>query len=749
MSKEQKEKKENEIIEQAYKNLLNDYLASPHSKKVDIINKAYSFAKNAHKGIRRLSGEPYILHPIAVAHIACKEIGLGSTSICAALLHDVVEDTDYTVDDIRDIFGDKIAQIVDGLTKISGGVFGEQASAQAENFRKLIITMSEDIRVILIKIADRLHNMRTLDSQPTAKQYKIAGETEYIYAPLAHRLGLFSIKSELENLSFKYNFPQDYNFIGNRLIAERNERMAMYDRFSLPIMNKLNSFGYQFIMKERIKSVYSIWNKMQIKHLPFEEIFDILGARIVFTPSPGADEKLECWKIYNIITQIYTPHPERTRDWLSTPKANGYEALHVTVMGPDGFWIEVQIRSKRMDDIAEKGLAAHWNYKKDYTSSESKIEEWLNTVNDLLKNPDSDAMHFLDSFKLTLYDAEIFVFTPKGEMKTIAAGSTALDFAFEIHSDIGMHCIGAKVNNKLVPLSYVLKSGDQVEILTAKHQTPSESWLEYVTTAKAKEKLCVILKQSARTVKTKGDEILRNKLVSLGYNIKKDYPTEIIKRLLDFYKQKSLDSLLTVVGKGELDLVNLSDAVKDKNRRLTIRYWTPSFLRPKAKEEKKPEEIETTINKSTTSETPEERQMSDGDHIIASCCKPIPGDDIIGFINDKGQIVVHKRNCKEALRLKSQRGSKIVTAEWTDKKEQYYTALIEIQGIDRKKMLSDIVNVISIKMEANIKKLTVSTLDGIFDAKVNIYVSHVDDIKRLCSEIRKIDGVESVARIEE
>ena len=503
MSKAQVLQKENEIMDKAFEELLTDYVNSHHSKKTEIIRKAYQFAKTAHAGVRRRSGEPYIIHPIAVAHIVCKDIGLGSTSICAALLHDVVEDTDYTVDDIKDLFGEKVAQIVKGLTKISGGVFGDQASAQAENFRKLIITMSEDIRVVLIKIADRLHNMRTLDSQSVAKQYKIAGETEYIYAPLAHRLGLFTIKTELEDLSFKYNFPEKYENISNRLEAEREKRMAVYDKFSLPIMNKLNSYGYEFIMKERIKSAFSIWKKMEAKHIPFEEVYDILGARIVFKPHPGADEKIECLKIYNLITSIYPLHPGRTRDWLNTPKANGYEALHVTVMGPDGQWIEVQIRSQRMDDIAEKGLAAHWNYKKDYSSSESKIEEWLSTVNELLKNPDSNAMHFLDTFKLTLYDAEIFVFTPKGEMKTLPSGSTALDFAFDIHSDIGMHCIGAKVNNKLVPLSYALQSGDQVEILVAKGQTPQPEWINYVTTVKAKEKLTTIFKQSSKLFRKK------------------------------------------------------------------------------------------------------------------------------------------------------------------------------------------------------------------------------------------------------
>ena len=714
MSKAQVLQKENEMMDNAFEELLKDYLNSHHSKKTDIIRKAYQFAKTAHAGVRRRSGEPYIIHPIAVAHIACKDIGLGSTSICAALLHDVVEDTDYTVDDIKDLFGEKVAEIVKGLTKISGGVFGEQASAQAENFRKLIITMSEDIRVVLIKIADRLHNMRTLDSQPVAKQYKIAGETEYIYAPLAHRLGLFSIKTELEDLSFKYNFPEKYENISKRLEAEREKRMEVYDKFSLPIMNKLNSYGYEFVMKERIKSAFSIWKKMEAKQIPFEEVYDILGARIVFKPHPGADEKIECLKIYNLITSIYTLHPGRTRDWLNTPKANGQ-------------WIEVQIRSQRMDEIAEKGLAAHWNYKKDYSLSESKIEEWLSTVNELLKNPDSNAMHFLDTFKLTLYDAEVFVFTPKGEMKTLPSGSTALDFAFDIHSDIGMHCIGAKVNNKLVPLSYVLQSGDQVEILVAKQQTPQPEWINYVTTVKAKEKLTTIFKQSSKLFRKKGEEILRDALEALGYVVKKDFNNETIKLLLDHFKLDSLDDVLIKIGKEEISLTDIPEFVKHKSRKLTIKSLTPSFLMGKSKKK------ETIDNKN---------------YSIAPCCKPIPGDDIIGFKTEDG-VIIHKRDCPEAVKLKSQYGPKIVEAKWEQTKEQVYSAGIEIEGIDRKHILMDIVKIISEDLNANIQKLTVKTFDGIFNAKINVYVSHVNDIKKICTEALKINGIERATRINE
>ena len=724
MSKAQILQKENELMDRAFEDLLNDYINSPHGKKVDIIRKAYQFAKTAHAGVRRRSGEPYIIHPIAVAHIVCKDIGLGSTSICAALLHDVVEDTEYTVDDIKDLFGEKIAEIVKGLTKISGGVFGDQASAQAENFRKLIITMSKDIRVVLIKIADRLHNMRTLDSQSVAKQYKIAGETEYIYAPLAHRLGLFTIKTELEDLSFKYNFPEKYNSISERLETEREKRMAVYDNFSLPIMNKLNSYGYEFVMKERIKSAFSIWKKMEAKRIPFEEVYDILGARIVFKPHPGADEKLECFKIYNLITSIYTLHPGRTRDWLSTPKANGYEALHVTVMGPDGQWIEVQIRSQRMDDIAEKGLAAHWNYKKDYSSSESKIEEWLSTVNEILKNPDSNAMHFLDTFKLALYDTEVFVFTPKGEMKTLPSGATALDFAFDIHSDIGMHCIGAKVNNKLVPLNYVLQGGDQIEILTAKQQEPQPEWINYVTTIRAKEKLNTIYKQNSRLFRQKGERILRDTLEALGYVVKKDFNNDVIKLLLDHFKLDNFEEVLAKLGKEEISLIDVPNLVKNKNRRI-------SFTSIFSSKGKKTKEKETTQK-----------------YCLAPCCKPIPGDDIIGFKSDEG-IVIHKRDCPEALRYKSQYGPKIVEAKWENTEDKIYNATIEVEGIDRKHILMDILKIISEDLDANIKKLTVNTFGGIFNAKINIYVSHVNDIKKICKEALKINGIERATRVNE
>ena len=729
MSKEQVLRKEKEMIDQAFERLLKDYMASPHGKKEDIIRKAYQFAYQAHDGIRRRSGEPYILHPIAVAHIACKDIGLGSTSICAALLHDVVEDTDYTVEDISNLFGEKVAQIVSGLTKISGGVFGEQASAQAENFRKLIVTMSKDIRVVLIKIADRLHNMRTLEAQPVNKQYKIAGETEYIYAPLAHRLGLFSIKTELEDLSFKYNYPEKYEFIASRLDAEREKRMEQYDNFSLPIMNRLLSMGYEFVMKERIKSAYSIWNKMQAKHIPFEEVFDILGARIVFKPHPGADERQECWRIYNLITQIYTPHPSRTRDWVTTPKSNGYEALHVTVMGPDGLWIEVQIRSSRMDDIAEKGLAAHWNYKKDYSSSESKIEEWLGTINDLLKHPDSDAMQFLDTFKLTLYDAEIFVFTPKGEMKTLPTGATALDFAFEIHSDIGSHCIGAKVNNKLVPLNYELQSGDQVEILTSKQQTPRPEWIKYVTTVRAKRELSNLSKQANKAFRERGESILNDIFTSLGMNqsVQGGISTTVLNTILLQFSFKTLDELLIALGKNEVTSEQLFELAKS-NGRIIKDHDIYQKLINNQKQHNNLAPITSNLH-------------------ICPCCNALPGDEVIGFKNPDGTISVHLRNCEEAMRLKSQQGPKIVSVQFTPEANANYFALIEVKGIDRKRMLLDIVEIISSQFDNNINHLTVSTIGGIFRAVINVAVNHADEVKNICHQLEMINGIEHVNRI--
>ena len=539
------EQADEEMINQGFQKLLDTYLATKHRRKVEIITKAFNFAKQAHKGVKRRSGEPYIMHPIAVAQIACEEIGLGSTSICAALLHDVVEDTDYTVEDMENLFGPKIAQIVDGLTKISGGIFGDRASAQAENFKKLLLTMNDDIRVILIKIADRLHNMRTLGSMLPNKQYKIAGETLYIYAPLANRLGLNKIKTELEDLSFKYEHPEEYAQIEAKLKETKEEREELFREFTAPIREKLDKKGIKYRILARVKSPYSIWNKMQTKHIPFEEIYDILAVRIIFEPTDWEMEQNECFGIYVSISKIYKPHPDRLRDWVSHPKSNGYQALHVTLMSNKGQWIEVQIRSERMNDIAEQGFAAHWKYKDGNTQNdEGELGKWLRTIKEILDDPQPDAMDFLDTIKLNLFASEIFVFTPKGEIKTMPQNCTALDFAFSIHTFLGSHCIGAKVNHKLVPLSHKLKSGDQVEILTSKSQRVQPAWINFANTAKAKAKINAILKREQRSMLQAGEDKLQDFLNKENL----EWNDDNIHKLCLLHNMKNPEELFTAIG---------------------------------------------------------------------------------------------------------------------------------------------------------------------------------------------------------
>ena len=617
-----KEKVEEEMIEQAFQQLLNDYLATKHRKRIEIITKAFNFANQAHKGIKRRSGEPYIMHPLAVAQIVCNEIGLGSTSICAALLHDVVEDTDYTVEDIENIFGPKIAQIVDGLTKISGGIFGDRASAQAENFKKLLLTMSDDIRVILIKIADRLHNMRTLGSMLPNKQFKIAGETLYIYAPLANRLGLYKIKTELENLSFKYEHPEEYQEIEEKLAATATERDKVFNDFTTPIRAQLDKMGLKFRILARVKSIYSIWNKMQTKHVPFEEIYDLLAVRIIFEPRNADEELNDCFDIYVSISKIYKPHPDRLRDWVSHPKANGYQALHVTLMGNNGQWIEVQIRSERMNDVAEQGFAAHWKYKDGGGSEdEGELDKWLRTIKEILDDPQPDAIDFLDTIKLNLFASEIFVFTPKGEIKTMPQNSTALDFAFSLHTDIGSHCIGAKVNHKLVPLSHKLQSGDQVEILTSKSQRVQPQWEVFATTARARAKIAAILRKERKANQKIGEEILSEFLKKEEVR-----PEEaVIEKLRKLHNAKNEEELLAAIGSkaivlGEAD----KNELKEKQTSNWKKYLTFSFGNSKEKqEEKEPQEKEKINPKEVLKLTEESLQKK---YIMAECCHPIPGE---------------------------------------------------------------------------------------------------------------------------
>ena len=740
-----KEIADEEMINQAFHELLNDYLNTKHRKKVEIITKAFNFANQAHKGIKRRSGEPYIMHPIAVASIVCNEIGLGSTSICAALLHDVVEDTDYTVEDIENIFGPKIAQIVDGLTKISGGIFGDRASAQAENFKKLLLTMSSDIRVILIKIADRLHNMRTLGSMLPNKQYKIAGETLYIYAPLANRLGLYKIKTELENLSFKYEHPEEYAEIEEKLNATAAERDKVFNDFTAPIRTQLDKMGLKYRILARVKSIYSIWNKMQTKHVPFEEIYDLLAVRIIFEPRNEEEELNDCFDIYVSISKIYKPHPDRLRDWVSHPKANGYQALHVTLMGNNGQWIEVQIRSERMNDVAEQGFAAHWKYKEGGGSEdEGELEKWLRTIKEILDDPQPDAIDFLDTIKLNLFASEIFVFTPKGELKTMPQNSTALDFAFSLHTDIGSHCIGAKVNHKLVPLSHKLQSGDQVEILTSKSQRVQPQWEVFATTARARAKIAAILRKERKANQKIGEEILSEFLKKEEVR-----PEEAaIEKLRKLHNAKNEEELLAAIGSkaivlGEAD----KNELKEKQTSNWKKYLTFSFGNNKEKqEEKEPQEKEKINPKQVLKLTEESLQKK---YIMAECCHPIPGDDVLGYVDENDRIIIHKRQCPVAAKLKSSYGNRILATEWDTHKELSFLVYIYIKGIDNMGLLNEVTQVISRQLNVNIRKLTIETEDGIFEGKIQLWVHDVDDVKTICNNLKKIQNIKQVSRVEE
>lgn len=754
------EAKEDKIIEDAFQHLLDTYLASPHRKKVDIITKAFHFAKQAHKGVRRLSGEPYILHPISVAQIACEEVGLGSTSICSALLHDVVEDTDYTVEDIENIFGAKIAMIVDGLTKISGGIFGDQASAQAENFKKLLLTMSDDIRVILIKICDRLHNMRTLASQPANKQYKIAGETLYIYAPLANRLGLNKIKTELEDLSFSYEHPEEYKAIQAKIASTQAQRDMLFDNFTAPIKAELDRMGLKYEIKARVKSPFSIWNKMQTKHVPFEEIYDILAVRIIFTPKNRQEEANECFQIYVAISKLYKSHPDRLRDWVNHPKANGYQALHVTLMSKLGQWIEIQIRSDRMDEIAEQGFAAHWKYKEgqEVTEDEGELNDWLHTIKEILDDPQPDAMDFLDAIKLNLFASEIFVFTPKGEIKMMPAGCTALDFAFQIHTFIGSHCIGAKVNHKLVPLSHKLQSGDQVEILTSKAQRVEESWINFVSTAKAKGKILAILRREGREIQKEGEEKLEKWLQKHDFQM----TTSVLDKLCDLHQMKKHADLFIAVGRkslilGESDIDELHGRNRSKKGypSLAWRKYVP-FLKTNKGNEKQGNAlanpkvvgglivVDEKINKKKPIYINEDNIER---YIFPNCCHLIPGDDALGFIDNNGHIEIHKRACPVAAKLKASYGSRILDAKWDMHRKLFFDAAIEIRGIDQKGMLREVVNVISDQLGIDMRKITLKSDNGIFGGTIELGVHDREDVKRIMDSLKKIEGMQAVLEV--
>ena len=735
------------MIQDGFNELLEDYLNSNHRRKVERITKAFNFANQAHAGVKRRSGEPYIMHPIAVARIVCREMGLGSTSICSALLHDVVEDTEYTVQDISDMFGPKIAQIVDGLTKISGGIFGEQASAQAENFRKLLLTMSDDIRVILIKIADRLHNMRTLGSMLPAKQFKIAGETLYLYAPLAHRLGLFTIKTELEDLSFKYEHPQEYDFIEQKLQASEESRNKLFEHFAIPVDKKLKEMGLHYEMKARVKSAYSIWNKMESKGITFEDIYDLYAVRIIFDPLPGVDEKNMCWDIYSAITDIYRIRPDRIRDWVSRPKANGYQALHLTVMGPDGQWVEIQIRSRRMDDIAEKGFAAHWKYKEHSVEEDTELDKWLQTITEILESPDPNALDFLDTIKLNLFTSEIFVFTPKGDIKTLPQGATALDFAYALHTNIGNKCIGAKVNHRLVPLSHPLASGDQVEILTSRSQEPQAEWLNFVTTAKARSKIDAVLKRARKDAAKVGEE----KVIAAFKRSDMEASTSNLDKLCMYFGFSKREEFFYAVEKGDVTLPeNIKKLLKEKTDNVLFKYVKQALgvgvKNNKEKEEvQKEEKPKAKYDKSKPYILREE--AFERNYVIAECCKPIPGDDALGFINDDGNVVVHKRSCPIAMRLKSSFGERILNTEWSSHKNASFEATLEVKGIDSIGVLNTITKTISDDFNVNIMRLLIEAKDGVFEGKIKMKVHDVEDIQKMCVTLSKIKNIKSVGRV--
>lgn len=751
------QEEEKKIIDEAFDKLLKGYLASNHRKKVEKIEKAYRFALRAHEGIRRRSGEPYILHPIAVATIVSQEIGLGSTSICAALLHDVVEDTEYTIEDIKAIFGDevmgetgekvgdKIANIVEGLTKISGGIFGDKASAQAENFKKLLLTMSNDIRVVLIKMADRLHNMRTLASMPAAKQYKIAGETLYIYAPLAHRLGLFAIKTELEDLSFKYEHPDIYKSITEAVEAGASKRNDMFERFSAPIRERLDAKGLQYEFKARVKSCYSIWKKMQTKRIPIDEIYDIYAARIVFECPDDKDENGTCWAIYNEITKIYNKiHPDRIRDWLSRSKPNGYRALHVTVMGPDGEWIEVQIRSRNMDTIDERGVTAHWVYKEGGLEMEEdgQLRVWLQEIEDILKNPEPNALDFLDSIKLNLYAREITVFTPKGDTLSLPKGASVLDLAFTLHSEIGYHCIAGKVNHRLVPLSHKLSSGDQVEILTSQSQKPQLDWAKYVVTAKGKTRLNLAFRHMRREIMDRGEEKFKQFMAQNSAEINNENLTRIISSLGVHNKE----DLYFKVGKGEIELTPvILKALKPASQNLLSKLWRNSFGGRSVKgstassTEVKSKEID---RKKVYVLKTEDGKCN---YKLSNCCHPLPGDDVVGIINDKNEVVVHKTECPTAMRMKTGYGGRLLETKWQLGNETFF-ASIKVEGIDRMGILQEIIYLISTNLSINIRRLNIWSDAGVFVCEMDVLVGDVNTVTKMCKRLSKVKGVTKAIR---
>lgn len=721
---------ENKEIRRRYRALLRACKPTMQRGDKQTIRKAFDLALESHKDMRRKSGEPYIYHPIAVAQIAAEEIGLGTTSIVCALLHDVVEDTEMTLEDVEREFGKKVARIIDGLTKISG-IFGANNSLQAENFRKMLLTLADDVRVILIKLADRLHNMRTMDFMPRDKQLKIASETTYLYAPLSHRLGLYAIKSELEDLSMKYLDPDTYKYIASKLNEKKAERERYIKEFIQPIQEILNEQGIQADVLGRPKSIYSIWNKMRKKSIPFEEVYDLFAIRIIINAALE-NEKAECWKAYSIVTDLYRPNPDRLRDWVSSPKANGYESLHTTVMGSKGQWVEVQIRSTRMNEIAEKGFAAHWKYKE--SNSDSGLDQWIQKVRDVLNSPEQNALDFLDDFKMNLFSDEIFIFTPKGALIQLPYNASALDFAFEIHSDLGASCIGAKVNHKLVPLSHQLQNGDQVEIITSSKQTPKEDWLSFVVTAKARSKIRSSLKEEKRKVAEEGKEILERKLKSL----KITYNTDNLNKLANHFKYPSSQDLFYNIAKGVIDMKDLKDFAANER---SVDQHNSQFNSHVAGLVEK-------INRKENETLLIGDELQKIDYTLSICCNPIPGDDVFGFVTVNEGIKIHRTNCPNASKLMANYGYRIIKARWTSQKELAFLTGLQIVGIDDVGLVNKITTVISHEFKVNIRSITIGSNEGIFEGSIMVFVNNTEQLEHLIHTLKGIKGITSVTRFE-
>ncbi|MBL7720319.1 MAG: bifunctional (p)ppGpp synthetase/guanosine-3',5'-bis(diphosphate) 3'-pyrophosphohydrolase [Flavipsychrobacter sp.] len=732
------EEEEKKLILREYRALLR--ALKQRIKKGDkrLIRRAFEISVDAHKDMRRKSGEPYILHPLAVARIVVEEIGLGVTSSICALLHDVVEDTEITLEDIEREFGEKYVKIIDGLTKISNVVdLRADTTVQAENFRKILLTLADDPRVILIKMADRLHNMRTLGSMSREKQLKISSETTYIYSPLAHRLGLYEIKSELEDLALKYTQPEVYMEIAKGLKETKRDRTRYINEFIKPIKEELQTQGFNFEIYGRPKAIHSIWNKMRSKHVSFEEVYDLFAIRIIVKSTPER-EKEDCWKVYSVVTNFYRPSPDRLRDWISVPKGNGYEALHTTVMGNGGRWVEVQVRSARMNEIAEKGLAAHWKYKEGAPSQqESKLDAWLHHLRDILNNPDTDTLDFLQDFKLDLFTEEIYIYTPKGEMRVLPKGATALDFAFDIHSELGAKCIGAKVNYRLVPLSHVLKTGDQVEIITSSKQKPSEDWLSFVTTAKAKSRIKYYLKEEKRTIAEDGKAMVQRKLD----HMKLPASPHNLNELCLFYKKPSLLDLYYGVAVGSIDLKTIKELVV-----------TGDKLHQPVKEVKEIKEPKEPGKQKSSKAGPELIIFGESSdkikYKLAQCCQPIPGDDVFGFITSGEGLKIHRTDCPNAAQLLAHYGHRVVKTKWAKNKEISFLTGVRILGLDEVGMIQKITNVISSDLNMNMRSISIETKDGVFDGTIMVYVHDREELDELCQKLAAVDGVNKIERLE-